>query len=88
MRPDERPRNRGRAYQRLRGAILEAFGYRCAECGRAGPLELHHRNGDRTDDRPENLRPLCETCHFAIHARRRGPDRSDWRAELVRRLAE
>ncbi|MFS8201843.1 HNH endonuclease [Streptomyces sp. CWNU-52B] len=42
----------------------------CAECG-TGPewlgdpmtLEVDHISGDRSDDRPENLRLLCPNCH-------------------------
>ena len=86
MRP--RPQHRTREYQRLRRRILEACGYRCERCGRAGRLELHHRNGDSSDDRPENLRPLCRPCHCQVDGRRPGPDRSEWLAELRRRLAD
>ena len=43
---------------------------RCAECG-TGPswhgrpmtLEVDHVSGDRSDNRPENLRLLCPNCH-------------------------
>lgn len=41
----------------------------CAGCGGTAwqgepiPLELDHTNGDRTDNRLENLRLLCPNCH-------------------------
>ena len=82
-----RPQHTTQAYRRLRRRILDAHGWRCAECGRAGPLELHHRNGDRSDDRPANLLPLCYSCHKAAHGHGRGPDRRAWRAALARLLA-
>ena len=86
MMPRPRPQHRTREYQRLRRRILDACGYRCDGCGNAGRLELHHKNGDPLDDRPANLRPLCRPCHCAADGRRPGPDRSEWNAELLRRL--
>lgn len=42
----------------------------CEECGWSKqtsgghlPLELHHVNGDRTDNRLKNLKILCPNCH-------------------------
>ena len=43
--------------------------YRCEKCkrteweGKPIPLELHHINGDNTDNRIENLQILCPNCH-------------------------
>lgn len=45
------------------------FQYRCVSCGLEDwlgspiPLEIDHRNGDRRDNRLENLRLLCPNCH-------------------------
>lgn len=43
--------------------------HRCEKCGNNEwlgspiPLELHHINGDHTDNRIENLMMLCPNCH-------------------------
>lgn len=54
--------------KRLFAAKLKPM--RCEECGWAKttadgylPLELDHINGDRRDNRLENLRILCPNCH-------------------------
>ena len=58
-----RPRGR-RQLGRLRAQVFAVYGRKCADCSRSdGPLEVHHVNGDPTDNRIRNLIPLCRDCH-------------------------
>lgn len=38
----------------------------CEACGAAN-AEVHHKNEDWTDHRPENLQRLCRSCHMKAH---------------------
>lgn len=35
-------------------------------------LDVHHINGDHSDNRPENLTTLCANCHRLAHVADRG----------------
>ncbi len=50
-----------------RRKALEEYGEKCGNCGATEAIEIHHRNGDRTDNRLENLLPLCSNCHEKLH---------------------
>jgi hypothetical protein len=61
----------------------------CEECGWAKlsaegrlPLELDHINGDRKDNRLENLRILCPNCH-SLKPTHRGSNRRGRNAALL-----
>ncbi|WP_089649585.1 HNH endonuclease signature motif containing protein [Halobacterium hubeiense] len=65
----------------LEDAVHERWGNACVVCGRRpeewletdlgerrqDKLSFHHVNGDDTDDRIENIIPLCQSCHVHIH---------------------
>lgn len=61
----------GEPDRRIRWALIELRGQRCEECGwdkvnpRSGrvPLHVDHTTGDRSRNRPEDLRVLCPNCH-------------------------
>jgi len=65
----------------LEGAVFDRWGDACVVCSRRpeewletdlgerrqDKLSFHHVNGDDTDDRVENVIPLCQSCHVHIH---------------------
>ena len=67
----------GRQLQRQRRSILAAFDNHCAaivdgkRCTEVLALEVHHVDGDRTNDAPSNRVPLCHEHHLSLaHAPR------------------
>ena len=62
-----------RGWERARRQALTLAGYRCAACGKAGRLEVHHildldRGGAALAQ--ENLTALCRSCHLERHKTR------------------
>ncbi len=66
---DGREIRRGYAYELRRREALQRDGYRCALCGSAYGVQVHHRTKRSIlrDDRMGNLITLCENCHTAEH---------------------
>ena len=72
-------------WRRLRLRIFERDGYRCQLCGKHGHLECDHivAREDGGDDRPDNLRTLCRSCHIERTAASNGappvlPEQREW----------
>lgn len=57
--------------KRIRKYLLEKHHYSCEKCGwgeineytKNYPLEIHHIDGDYTNNKEENLQVLCPNCH-------------------------
>ena len=55
----------------IRHYLLEKTGYKCEKCGwgeenphtHTIPLEIHHIDGNYTNNKEENLQVLCPNCH-------------------------
>ncbi len=69
----------------LRKKVLEKYGYRCAKCG-YGFLEIHHIDGDHTNNSIDNLIPLCKACHIEEHWKEKN-NCPDILRNKIRRLA-
>ena len=90
-------RESGLTPTRIKRYFIETYGAKCTKCGWAEahpvsgnvPVQLHHKDGDASNIREENMELLCPNCHALtpnFGARNRGKGRS-WRREQYRRLA-
>ena len=76
----------------VRLRILDRDGWRCLDCGRAGKLEVDHKQplqfgGDVYES--DNLQTLCRTCHISktrVENRRPDAARDAWQQLVNDRL--
>ncbi len=69
--------------------IFDYWGKECVVCtrrpeewnGAQDKLSFHHVNGDDSDDRVENVIPVCQSCHVHIHRVDEPPYRK-WHRQL------
>lgn len=55
-------------YKILRGVVIWLYNYQCAFCNlKTEDLETHHINKISSDNRLENIIPLCWKCHKLVH---------------------
>ena len=52
-----------------REEVFRIYNGRCAVCPNRQGLEIHHKNGNNSDNRPENLVLLCYLCHKRTRVR-------------------
>ena len=50
-----------------KGTRKAAMKPNCEECGTVSQLGLHHRDENRRNNSPDNLRTLCAACHTRLH---------------------
>lgn len=55
---------RSAAWKRKAEKIRRRQGYRCKDCGRRAPLDVHHKTYRRLGyELPDDLDALCKRCH-------------------------
>ena len=81
-----------KAWERIRLLALDASGWRCCQCGKAGRLEVDHRtplaHGGAALEL-DNLQVLCVRCHILKTSgenSKPGPERIAWKDYLKKVL--
>lgn len=54
--------------KKYRKICFDNHKHECVVCGEDKILDVHHYDGDRTNNNPKNLVPICPTHHNYIHS--------------------
>jgi hypothetical protein len=65
----------------FREKCIDAKGEVCIECGETEGIQVHHVDGDRSNNELDNLVPVCTSCHAKIHAGADGFE--EWNKKLL-----
>lgn len=60
------PSKKGLLKKLLRKHIFERDNYQCFNCKKTNQLLIHHLDGNKLNNSPENLITLCKICHGKI----------------------
>lgn len=60
---------------------LNQKGDTCLICGEGDNIDVHHIDGDRTNNQLKNLIPVCRYCHIGIHEGRENYEH--WHSRLL-----
>ena len=76
-----RPQDKARTFKILKRRLLIERGKKCERCGydRYQILHVHHKNRNRSDNRPENLEIICPNCHYEEHHLKRRQNTKSWK---------
>lgn len=64
-----------------RQKCLKRKGSTCYICGEHENIDVHHIDGDRTNNQLKNLIPVCRYCHIGIHEARENYEH--WYSKLL-----
>lgn len=68
---NKNPRYKGTNRHQYQKTCFEYHEYKCCVCNENKIIEVHHLDGNRQNNIPENLVPLCPTHHKYFHSRYR-----------------
>lgn len=54
-------------WRKISAALRKRFDNTCQRCGEKGLTHVHHKDGNKANENPSNLRVFCEKCHADIH---------------------